>query len=62
MGLRLDLTEQEARELLLALDARLLQSCRWLEERPQDPGASRSIGAILKIENAVKEAFLDLSR
>lgn len=60
MGLRLDITEQEALELLLALDARLLQSCRWLEERPQDPGAARSIGALLKVENAIKEAFPNL--
>jgi len=58
--LRVDLTEQEALELLRALDRRVHWACEWLEERPQDPGPVRALGALLKVENAVKKAFPDL--
>ena len=58
--LRIDLTEQEALELLRALDRRVHWACEWLEERPQDPGPVRIIEALLRVEKSLKEAFPDL--
>ena len=56
----IDLTEEEARELLRAIEKQVHWACEWLEETPKHPRALHIIHSLLKVERALIEVFPDL--